>query len=55
MVRQEVRKRTVWLNEEEWIVSFHFVDGYRRKDLTCRDEAYICFLQVLQIQGYRFQ
>lgn len=54
-VQQERRKRTIWLDEGERIVSFHFVDGYRRKDLICRDDAFIRFLQSLQEQGYRFQ
>lgn len=55
MPQQEVRKRTVWLNEEQRIASFHFVDGFRREDLVCHDDFFIRFLQALQVQGYRFQ
>lgn len=55
MLQQEVKKRTVWLNEEKQIVSFHFVDGYRQEDLVCYDDFFISFLQSLQAKGYRFQ
>lgn len=55
VLQQEVKKRTVWLNEEKQIVSFHFVDGYRQEDLVCYDDFFIRFLQSLQAKGYRFQ
>ena len=44
----------VWLDEQELIVSFHEVDQYRRYDFHTR-EYFMCFLQSLQQQGYRFQ
>ena len=46
--------RTVWLNEQTLIASFHPEDGYRRYDFRDR-EAFIRFLQSLQVRGYRFQ
>ena len=46
--------RTVWLNEQTLIASFHPEDGYRRYDFRAR-EAFIRFLQSLQVRGYRFQ
>ena len=52
---QQTQKRTVWLDEEAQIVSFHFVDGYQPRELDCCDEAFFCFLQSLQLLGYRFQ
>lgn len=44
----------VWLDEQELIASFHEVDQYRRYDFHTR-EYFMCFLQSLQQQGYRFQ
>lgn len=55
MLGQQTQKRIVWLDEEAQIVSFHFIDGYQPRELDCCDEAFFCFLQSLQLLGYRFQ
>lgn len=46
--------RTVWLDEQARIASFHAVDGYSRHGFTVH-EHFISFLQTLQKKGYRFQ
>ena len=47
-------QQTVWLDEKKRIASFHFVDGYTRKDFLNGD-AFMSFLQSLLERGYRFQ
>ena len=51
----EETTRTVRLSEEERIVSFRVVDGWRQKELNCPDGFFLQYLQTLQVQGYRFQ
>lgn len=46
--------RTVWLDEQELIASFHAVDQYRRYDFNTQ-EYFMSFLQSLLQKGYRFQ
>lgn len=45
---------TVWVGEQDRIVSFHPIEGYILRTFYDRD-FFISFLQSLQVNGYRFQ
>ena len=46
--------RTVWLDEQARIASFHSVAGYEERSFRCHD-YFMGFLISLQERGYRFQ
>jgi len=54
MSERNMEKNIVWLNPAERIASFHPIDGYQRREFTCR-EFFMDFLHSLQNSGYRFQ
>ena len=45
----------LWVDEEERIVSFHPVPGFRCQSFTSRDEMLIYVTTALDGKGYRFQ
>lgn len=47
-------KHTVWINEEERIVSFRAAEGYTVRAFPSR-EAFMSYLLSLQERGFRFQ
>lgn len=40
MSQEERRNQTVWLDEQQWIASFHSVEGYHQRDFVCYDFFY---------------
>lgn len=54
MNQQTIENHSVWLNDAEQIVSFHFIAGYREEDFNCRD-FFWSYVQALVGSGYRFQ
>lgn len=45
---------TIWVGEEDRIVSFHAVGAYERRTFDCHD-FFIKHLCALQERGFRFQ
>ncbi len=45
---------SVWVGDEEMIVSLHFVEAYKRFDFSDRSE-YVEFVDLLTERGYRLQ
>ncbi len=54
MSHQVVSDHVVWLNEQDRIASFHYVEGYNIQTFSCHD-FFMSFLHSLQERGYRFQ
>lgn len=50
----EARIRQAWINREEKIISFHFVEGYE-EELIVNDEEFLQFIKWYSKQGYKFQ
>lgn len=46
--------RQAWINREEKIISFHFVEGYVKENIT-NDEEFLRFIKWYTKQGYKFQ
>ena len=46
--------KSVWIDEQEKIASFHPVEGYRKHTYS-NHELFMELLQALQQQGFRFQ
>jgi hypothetical protein len=46
--------RTVWVSEEEKIISFHAVDGYVSIDFD-RYTSFVAFILYMGEQRFRFQ
>ena len=49
-----VEKRTIWMSEEDQIVSFHPVEGYQQINF-CYQDLYIDYIFSLTQRGFRFQ
>ena len=43
-----------WVNTEEGILSFHYEEGYERKDFSSREEMMIFCVSAIN-SGYRVQ
>lgn len=54
MVNCVDRARTVWVSEEEKIVSFHAVDGYASIDFV-QYTSFVAFILHMGEQSFRFQ
>lgn len=54
MEQQADENCSVWLNDAEQIVSFHFIAGYREEKFN-RLEFFWSYVQTLVGTGYRFQ
>lgn len=52
--KKETEHFVCWLNEEERILSFHFEEGYIRKDFCSRNEFHE-FIVFTASCGYRVQ
>ena len=52
--KREMETCVCWLNEEEKIMSFHFEEGYIRKDFHSRQE-FQGFIMFAVSCGYRVQ
>ena len=50
----KTRIRKAWINREEKIISFHFVEGYVKENIT-NDEEFLRFIKWYTKQGYKFQ
>ena len=46
--------KTVWIDEQAKIASFHYVESYR-KHTYHNQESFVEFLRSLQQRGFRFQ
>lgn len=53
-LEQPSKVHTVWIGEEDRIVSFHAVDTYRLQTFACYD-FFMKYLHTLQERGFRFQ
>lgn len=45
---------TLWINEQEKVVSFHSEENYEKKTFDSRDD-YVAFILVHGRCGYRFK
>lgn len=56
LIQAEEKKQdqTIWVGEEDRIVSFHPVDTYEPKSFDSR-EFFFGYLHTLQTRGFRFQ
>ncbi len=46
--------KNVWIDEQEKIASFHYVEGYRKHTYS-NQEFFMELLRSLQQRGFRFQ
>ena len=46
--------QSVWIDEQEKIVSFHYVEGYRKHTYN-EQKTFLELLSILQQCGFRFQ
>lgn len=53
-LEQPSQVHTVWIGEEDRIVSFHAVDSYEVQTFACHD-FFMKYLRTLQERGFRFQ
>lgn len=51
---KEAEISVCWINEEEKIISFHYEEGYTRKEFYSRNEFYE-FIVFIASCGYRVQ
>ena len=48
------RIRRAWINRDEKIISFHFVEGCV-EEIIANDEEFLRFIKWYSKQGYKFQ
>lgn len=53
-MRNEEEKFVCWVSEEEKIISFHFEDGYKKKNFSIRKE-YLQYIRLFVAEGYKIQ